>query len=187
MSKQNRRVAKMTLCALLAAMYVLLSTYLGIKVGNFLHITFSSLPVILAAILLGPAHAVLVAGMGEFINQMLTYGLSPTMPLWMLPPMCRGLLVGLLVLAVCKAGRQAEKSPLLLGGILMLASIASSVVTTLVMWADSTFWGYYSFALVFGASIHRMVSSLVTAAVITLICIPVASALRKLPMLQKNK
>lgn len=186
MSKQNRRVAKMTLCALLAAMYVLLSTYLGIKVGNFLHITFASLPVILAAILMGPTYGVLVAGMGEFINQLLSYGLSPTMPLWMLPPMCRGLIVGLLVLAACKKGRQVEKTPLLLGGILMTASVVSSVVTTFVMWADSVFWGYYSFVVVFGASIHRMISSLITAVVITLICIPVVTALRKLPMLQKK-
>lgn len=185
MSKQNRRIFKMTLCALLAAMYVLLSSYLGIKVGNFMRITFASLPVILAAILMGPVHGVLVAGMGEFINQLLGYGLSPTLPLWMLPPMCRALIVGLLVLIVSKKGRQVEKSPLLLAGILMTASVVSSVVTTLVMWADSVFWGYYSFAVVFGASLYRMVSSLITAGVITLICIPVVTALRKLPILQK--
>ncbi len=186
MTKRNSRIQKMALCAVLAAMYVLLSAYLSIRIGNVIRITFGSLPVILAAILMGPGQAALVAGMGEFINQLINYGFSPTMPLWMTPPMCRGIIVGLLVLALCKNGTPVEKRPMLLGGILVGASLVTSVLNTLVMWADSVFWGYYSFPVVFGASVQRMISGVVTACAITLVCIPVVSALRKLPMLQKK-
>lgn len=186
MSKRNSRIQKMALCALLAAMYVLLSAYLSIRIGNVIRITFGSLPVILAAILMGPGQAALVAGMGEFINQLINYGFSPMMPLWMLPPMCRGIMVGFLVLLLCKGDNLPEKKPLRLGGILVGASLVTSTINTLVMWADSVFWGYYSFPVVFGAALHRLISGVVTACAITLVCIPVVTALRKLPMLQKK-
>ena len=182
MMKNSSRVGKMTLCALLAAMYVVLSSYLSIRI-TFLHITFASLPVVLAAFLLGTGSAVLVAGMGEFIAQLLLYGMGVSTVLFTLPPMVRGLVVGLLASALCR-GIEIEKKPLRMAGILMAGSISTSVTTTAVLWIDSHLMGYYSFAVVFGAAIQRMVTSLVTACLITLICIPVLAALRRAPAIR---
>ena len=182
MMKKSSRVAKMTLCALLAAMYVLLSSYLSIRI-TFLHITFASLPVILAAFLLGTGPAILVAGMGEFISQMLINGMGISTVLFTIPPMVRGLTVGLLASVLCK-GIEIERKPLRLAGIVMIGSSMTSLTTTAVLWVDSHLMGYYSAAVVFGAAIQRMVTSLVTASLITLICIPVLAALRRLPTVQ---
>ena len=179
MMKNRSRVAKMTLCALLAAMYVVLSSYLSIRI-TFIHITFASLPVVLAAFLLGTGPAVLVAGLGEFIAQMLIYGMGVSTMLFTIPPMVRGLVVGLLAAALCK-DTAIETKPLRMAGILMTGSIMTSLTTTAVLWIDSHLMGYYSFAVVFGAAIQRMITSLVTASLITLICIPVLAALRRLP------
>ncbi len=179
MSKSKFTVANMTQCALLAALYVVLATYFSIKV-TFIHITFSSLPVVLAAFLMGTGPAVLVAGVGEFIAQVLGYGLGISTFLFMAPQIVRALVLGFLISLLCK-GMQAEKKPLLLCGIVLIASVATSLTTTLTLWIDSHLMGYYSYKLVFVLSMQRMVSSLVTATVISLICIPVLTALRRLP------
>lgn len=185
MSKSKLTVVRMTQCALLAALYVVLATYFSIKV-TFIHITFSSLPVVLAAFLMGTGPAVLVAGVGEFIAQMLGYGLGISTFLFMVPQIVRALVLGGLISLLCK-GNPAEKKPLVLGGIVLLASVATSLTTTLTLWIDSHLMGYYSYKLVFVLSAQRMLSSLVTATVISLISVPVLTALRRLPSFQKMK
>lgn len=184
MSKSKFTVSRMTQCALLAALYVVLSTYFSVRV-TFIHITFSSLPVVLAAFLMGTGPALLVAGLGEFMAQVLGYGLSISTFLFMGPQLVRALVLGVMTAALCK-GFFVEKKPLVLGSIVLTASVATSLTTTLSLWIDSHLMGYYSYHLVFVMSVQRMVSSLVTATVISLICVPVVGALRRLPAMQKR-
>ena len=57
-------------------------------------ITVDSLPILVAALLLGPLDGLAVGLIGSFLNQMLTYGLTVTTVLWILPAGIRGLVVG---------------------------------------------------------------------------------------------
>ena len=86
MSKTRR----MCYAALLAAMYVPLSLYVAVQVGN-VRISFGSLPVVVSALLFGPVEAVTVAMVGEFFKQLLTYGVTYTTVLYLIPPALRGL------------------------------------------------------------------------------------------------
>mgnify|MGYP002512143415 CR=1 FL=1 len=94
MSKNKGITAKrLAMDAVLIALYVALSM-LAIVLGGF-KLTFEHLPVIICAVMFGPVDAMLVGGLGELINQMLTFGFTPTTILWMTPAMFRGLSMGL--------------------------------------------------------------------------------------------
>ena len=89
----------MCYAALLAAMYLPLSLYAAVQVGN-VRISFGSLPVVAAALLFGPVDAVIVAMVGEFYKQLLTYGITYTTVLYLIPPALQGLVVGISLLAL---------------------------------------------------------------------------------------
>ena len=72
----KRNVKRMCYAALLAAMYLPLSLYAAVQVGN-VRISFGSLPVVVAALLVGPVDAVIVAMVGEFFKQLLTLPTPP--------------------------------------------------------------------------------------------------------------
>ena len=85
----------MTLMALSLALYVALS-YASIN-RQFIKISLTGLPIIFIAVVYGPIEGMLVGGIGEFFCQLVSqYGLTPTTPLWVLPAIVRGLIVGLL-------------------------------------------------------------------------------------------
>ena len=90
MKRTTRRLA---LDAMLSAMFVVLSL-ISISLPN-MKITLDALPVLVASLLFGPLDGLSVGLIGSFLNQLLTYGLSPTTLLWILPAGLRGLLVGL--------------------------------------------------------------------------------------------
>ena len=69
----SKTTKKLCYIALLVAVYVLLSMTFTIKTGN-LEITFKSLPVVVAALLFGPAGGGMTALLGEFLCQVMMYG-----------------------------------------------------------------------------------------------------------------
>ena len=81
-----------TLClvSVLAALYVPLSIFVAVQMGN-VRISFGSLPVVVSALLLGPVEAVAVAMVGEFFKQLLTYGITATTVLYLIPPAPAGI------------------------------------------------------------------------------------------------
>ncbi len=87
---------QLTFCAVLAAIYVVLATYLHIE-SNAINISVQSLPVLIGAITLGPVPAMFIAFVGELIKQVLMYGFDPTTLLWPLPYVVEGLAAGLIV------------------------------------------------------------------------------------------
>ena len=88
MSKRNH---VMNLCrvALLVAMYVLLGSYMVIR-HPAIEISFKSLPVVVGALLFGPVSGGLVALLGEFLAQLLAWGLQPNTILWARSPRISG-------------------------------------------------------------------------------------------------
>ena len=163
--------------AALAALYFLLNM-VSIKAGN-LRITFASLPVVVSALLFGPLESVLVALFGELLNQLLSYGLTATTLLWLVPPAVRGLTVGLLAARLWRTGHPLETRPVLCYGICVLAALCTTVANTLIIWLDSVLLHYYSAAYVFGQLFYRLGSGVVIAVIIATVAMPLAGLLRR--------
>ena len=177
MSKRNH---VMNLCrvAMLVAMYVLLGSYMVIR-HPAIEISFKSLPVVVGALLFGPVSGGLVALLGEFLAQLLAWGLQPNTILWVLPPVANGLVVGAFAAHFWKSGKPLENRVAWCYGAALLGSLATSCVTTVSLWLDSLMYGYYSFAIVFGGALLRFGKDIVIVAIITTVAIPLTQLLRR--------
>ena len=170
----------LTLCRLsmLAALYVLLNM-LSIRAGD-LRITFASLPVTVCALLFGPGEAALTALMGEFINQLTgPYGITATLPLWLIPPAVRGLVIGGLALRARRAGRPLESRPAALYAVCAAAALATTVCNTGAMLADSLLFRYWFPGYALAQLGVRTVTGVLTAVVIASVAMPLAALLRR--------
>lgn len=171
----------LTLCrlAVLAALYVLLTMMLSLRAGN-LRITFASLPVVVAALLLGPGEAVAVAGVGEFLNQLISpYGLTVTTPLWLVPPAARGLLIGLCALWCLRRGRPLEERPAAYFAVLCAAALCTTLLNTAVILADSLIFHYYTPGLIAADLAVRLLTGLLTAAAVGIVALAPVRLLRR--------
>jgi len=75
---------KMVTIAMLTAVYVVLNFAGTVRLG-WINISVASLPVIVGAMLYGPVGGLLVGLLGAFMGQLLTYGVTATTILWILP------------------------------------------------------------------------------------------------------
>lgn len=85
-------IKRITYDALLAAMCVALG-YFSLDLGAW-KFTFENVPVIIGAMMFGPLDGALIGFIGIFLTQMLKYGIEISTPLWILPYVISGLLVG---------------------------------------------------------------------------------------------
>lgn len=182
MVKNRLDTKKMVTVALLIALHVVLGL-VSLTFGN-MKVTFDGLPIIISAICFGPVWGTLTGLLGAFLAQLLTYGITATTVLWILPAAMRGLVVGLFFLRTDPADYKQWhwKSPRLLLAII-LSSLLVTGVNTLVMYLDSIIYHYYSYAYVFGATLIRFISSLLTAiaycVVVPLVMKPLMKFLKK--------
>lgn len=182
MSKINTKaISRM---AVLAALYVLLNM-VSVKAGN-LHITFASLPVVVSALLFGPWEAAAVALMGEFLNQMLNYGFTATTIFWLIPPVLRGVTIGLAGTWCLRTGRPLERRLLLYYFTCVFAAVLTTVGNTLGIYVDSLIYHYYTPAVIFGDLAVRFFTSMVTATVVATVAQPVTQLLRKQGLARKR-
>lgn len=145
--------------AMLAAMCAVLGA-LSIDLGN-LKITFEGFPVLLGALLFGPLDGLAIGGIGTLVYQLLRYGVSVTTPLWILPYMLAGLLVGL----IAKGEKELSLKRLALA--VFSSSLLIFLLNTLVLYLDSRIYGYYSPVYIFGSFLPRLVICLGKAAAYT--------------------
>lgn len=171
-------VRRMCYTALLAAMYLPLSLYAAVQVGN-VRISFGSLPVVIAALLFGPLDAVVVAMVGEFFKQLLTYGVTYTTVLYLIPPALRGLVVGLGALLVLRRGRRLEERRMLCYAVCIAAAICTTLGNTLVNWLDSVLMGYYFPGLILGDFVWRLLVGMINAVLMSSLAIPLVKTLRQ--------
>lgn len=177
MFKQNGITRRICVTGMLAALYLALNM-VGFRAWSF-HITFASLPVVVGALLFGPVEGMLIAFIGEFFNQVLSYGVTPTTALWLIPPAVRGLAVGSAALAMRKGPKRLDERPVLCYVVCMAAALCTTAVNTLVMYLDSVIMDYYSFAYVFGSAVIRIGSGILTAVVVTTVAVPLVRLLRR--------
>ncbi|WP_298023550.1 folate family ECF transporter S component [uncultured Dysosmobacter sp.] len=177
MSKFNTR----TTCtiAVLAAMYVPLSLFLSVQGPNNLKFSFGSLPVVVAALLMGPVEAALTAFIGEFLKQLLSYGFTATTLLWTIPTMLRGLVIGAAAIRFKRTAKPLTARPILCNIVCIAAAVITTAANTLVIWLDSVIYGYYSFAYVFGATAARFVTGMITSVLVALVAVPLVYLLER--------
>lgn len=181
MQKNEARTRRIVTNAVMIGIYIAL-TYLTISMGG-LKITFEHFPVIICAILFGPGDAMLVGGIGELVNQLFSFGLTPTTLLWVLPVVVRGGIIGccgklfekqMSVFKICE-----NRIPIVFGIVCILSGLIGSCFNTLAFYVDSKMFGYYSYALVFGAFLMRLVLSGISSILMCFMTKAVFGALRK--------
>ena len=177
MRKEKWNLNTLCILALLTAMMVLLSLTLAVRTDYF-KLTFGSLPVVLAAMLYGPLAGATVAVLGEFMVQLLTFGLMPTTVIWILPPAIRAVVVGLAAVQLRKTGVPLERRPALCYIVCIAGAVLTTTGNTFGMWLDSLV-NRTSFAAVLFITPARYVTGAVTAVAVATVCIPVMQGLRR--------
>ncbi|MDO4484533.1 MAG: ECF transporter S component [Clostridia bacterium] len=172
----NSPVYRMAIIGLMIAVYVVLAR-MSIVIINW-KITMKWLPVVVMAMLFGPVNAAVVGGVGEFISQLIGYGLMVTTPLWLIAPMVYGLVAGF----GCNwLHKQHFSKPgmkqILFFVILIVASLLTTLTNTVCIALDAVIGGYYKPAIVFGQLAVRIATGIVTAVVVGIINIPLMKAL----------
>ncbi len=174
MKKQTKnRILRIAVVGMLAALCFVLSAYVSVKVGS-MKFTFAGLPILLASLLYGPVDGMLVGGIGEFMSQLIGYGLTPTTPLWIVPAVVRGLMVGLYTYS-----KKGNPKPVGTSIIIVASNLTVTLLNGLVIWLDAVIMGYYSYAYVFGTVGWRFLASAITAVLYCVAVIPLITALKK--------
>ena len=172
MSKSKR----LALDGMLAAVYFALS-WAVIPIGGNLQVRFTSLALVVTALLFGAADACAVAFVGEALYQIVVFGVTVTTPIWLLPPVLHALALGLIAKPLRDKAIPCFTACLCCGAL-------NSVCNTLALWADAKIYGYYSPAVVFGAMPLRLAIGFATATVVSCAAIPTVRALRNRGLLQ---
>ncbi len=176
------KIRRMAINAVMTAVYIVLSTYLAINMGG-LKLTFEALPVVLCAVIFGPVDAMAVGFLGELLNQMLTYGFTPTTLLWILPIVARGLIIGMCVAAMKKkqglSGFLQPRNYISFLIISIAASLIHSLLNTAAFYVDSKMLGYYSYHSVFGLLLVRLLGGILSAVIMSMVTVPLAAALKR--------
>ncbi len=161
-NKKQFTVKRLVFDAMFAAICVVLG-YVSIDLGN-IKITFESLPILLGALMLGPADGALIGLVGTFLSQLLKYGVSATTVLWMLPYILCGLVAG--AYAARRSFRLTRAQTVF---IVVVAELLVTALNTGVLYLDSKIYGYYYPALIVGALALRLVICVAKAVVFGLI------------------
>lgn len=164
---------KLVLIAMLVAVYVVLNTVGTIRLG-WINISVSALPIIIGALIYGPGGGLMVGLVGAFLGQLMTYGVTATTVLWIIPPAVRGLLIGLYAK---RCGYELSNKQLV--GSLVVTSLVVTVLNTGAIYLDSEIYGYYSYAYVFGKVGIRIVSGVITAVAMAFVTPPVVEMVRR--------
>ena len=168
---EREKIKRLCVDSMLAALCAVLG-FLAIDLGNF-KFTLETFPVILGAILFGPADGFAIAFVGNFISQLIHYGLTATTLVWIAPHVAAGFAVGLF--AKQKAFDLSRTQTI------VIALIGEAIVTLLntgAMYIDAKFYGYYSFAYIFGATNLRILVCIAKGVVYGVILHPIVTAVK---------
>lgn len=184
---RKEKVNANTLCilALLIAMMVVLSLTLAIRTDYF-KLSFGSLPVVLAAMLFGPLEGAVVAVLGEFMVQLLTFGLTPTTIIWVLPPAIRALVVGLAAAQLRRTGLPLESRPMVCYPVCVLGAVLTTTGNTLGLWLDSLVY-HTAFSAALFITPARYLSGVVTAVAVATLSMPLCHLLRRSGVLSESR
>ena len=179
-------VKRICIDGMLAAIYIVLSVA-SFSIAPNVQITFAGLAIVVAAMAYGTADAVIIATIGAFLSQLRSsYGLTITTPLWMIPPILRAVVVGVVAFIFRKRGTFLENHPIATVITVVMAAIVVTAANTLVMWLDAVIIGY-SMTWVVATTLIRFGVGAGEAALIAIVVIPLMRALRSAGLLDKLK
>ncbi|MGN1002206.1 MAG: ECF transporter S component [Oscillospiraceae bacterium] len=163
--KNKLNIRRIALDAVLAAMFVVLSLF-TIKVGGNYQFSLDAFPIIVGAALFGPLDGALIGLVGSTIEQVFFsgYGITVTTPLWILPAVARGLIIGLYA-----RHYHYELNEWRLVLITIVSAIVVTLLNTLALYVDSKIFGYYSYSFVFGLLIPKFIIGIILSVVYSLI------------------
>ena len=167
---------KLVTNAILIALHVILARVASIRIGGSLSITVSGITEVIAGLLFGPISGGLVGLLGSLLNQLFTYGLTVTTPLWILPAAMKGLMCGWYAKAY-----DYELSPLQILWILVVSAVVVTTMNTVVLIVDAEIFGYSTKATVLSIMGIKYVNGAITSLVYMLITTPLLHRLKSLP------
>ncbi len=167
------RTQQLVTDALLAAMCVVLG-FMSIRIGNIMKVSLEDFPVILAALMYGPSDGVIVAAIGIFLYQLLSYGITVTTILWILPFVVVGGLAGLYAK---KFNFNNNRKQILI--IFLICEVLICLLNTVAIYADSKIFGYYYPTIITGMILIRLVTAIGKGIVLGFISPPILKALSK--------
>lgn len=174
--RRNRIIYRLSLDSMMAALYFIL-TYVSIRIGDY-HITVASMMVILSSLLFGLPDSILIAALGEFLNQTLTYGITITTPMWILPPLFRALIISLVSMHFRRKKDRLQNHIVLYFVTIVLAGLVTSAFNTLATYLDGVIYGYpVNFILL--TTIVRFLINALTAVVLSILALPASKVLEK--------
>ena len=182
--RRNKIIYRLALDSMLAALYFIL-TYVTIRVGNF-HITFASIMVVIPSILFGLPDSIFIALLGEFLNQILTYGISITTPLWILPPLFRALMISCFSTYFIKKNDRLENHIIIYFIVVLVGGLLTSIANTGVTFLDGYIMGY-SVNFVLLTTIFRFLINIATSIVVAIVSLPIVKLLRRSTYLESSK
>ena len=167
------RTQQMTINALLAAMCVVLG-FMSIRIGNIMKVSLEDFPVIFAALMFGPVDGMVVAAVGIFLYQLLSYGITATTVLWILPFVITGGIAGLYAK---KYNFNNSKKQILF--IFLVCEILICLLNTGAIYADAKIFGYYYPTIITGMILIRLVTAVCKGVVLGLISPPILRAMSR--------
>lgn len=169
---------RITLYGMLTALYIVLS-YISIPLpGINGKIAFSGLPVIFAAASFGLIDGLAVATLGSFLMQVFQYGISITTPLWMIPPIVRAVVIGIVSQIFFKKNDRLSNHKVIFGITSIVAGLVVTGGNTLATYIDGLIFEYDA-AITWISTILRFVTSLITTVVLTIVCYPLCRRIEK--------
>lgn len=171
------KIKRLTTDAVCAAIYVALASFASLKLGP-MTISVDGLPILLGALLFGPADGLIIGALGGFVSQLIGYGLMPTTILWMLPPMVLGVTAGFLAKILPWKTRNTGYYPPRLAILFAVSLFLDTTVTTGVSWLDCQIIGY-SFAYYIPTIVWRYIADVIKVVLYAVLIPAIVSALKK--------
>lgn len=159
--------------AMLAAMAVALG-FMSIRIGNIMKISLEDFPVIFAALIFGPVDGMIVAGVGIFLYQLISYGITATTALWIIPFVVAGCIAGLYAK---RAGFNNNRKELV--AIFILCELLIWGLNSCAIYVDSKIYGYYYPGIVTSMLLIRLGTALGKGLVLGFVSQPVLRALSR--------
>ena len=171
--KMKYSTTQLTINAMLAAVCAVLG-YLALDLFT-LKFTFESFPVLLAGLMFGPVNGALVGFIGTFVYQVLRYGLEMSTPLWIIPYVVMGFVVGVYAKRATFNNTKREIQSIALGGELLIFALN----TVSLFFYSRIIYGAFSLPFITGSFLPRLAIACAKGFVYGLITRPILVKLSK--------
>lgn len=163
---------KIALVGMLSAMCAILG-YISIDFAN-LRFTFVSFPIYIGAFLLGGPSGFLIGFIGNFIYQVLKFGVTATTVLWIIPYAAAGYVAG--VYAKSKNFNMNARQTVL---IIAVCAFMISTLNTISFFIDAKIYGYYNPVTMIGAIPPRYIKTVIEVIIYSAVVPTVLHAVRR--------